>query len=126
MPLDDAVFIHLLWRGIIVGIGVSEKPCDQILDLHFDIKGLVFHKRIREVRRIDKLARRHLVLRRNAPDGSRIAGSTINLLPVSDRYWPYETKIDKVVAASFRSHLTGFGIGALSIPFKAFHDVGRV
>lgn len=75
-------------------ISIDKLPRLEVNDFHLDLERLLCDQVVREIRGIDKFARRHLALRRNPSNWSRVARPIIDLFSVGDRHRLRQTEVD--------------------------------
>lgn len=112
---DIALGIHLLWRGVVVRLGIHEVPRFQVVERHFDRERRVgLHGA--EVRGKYKFGRGHVCGGRNHAHRDHVTRAGLDLLAIGERLIDRKTEIDKVIAGGQRGDLAG-GCVLLAIIF---------
>lgn len=129
MADQDTVTVDLLWRGVVVGLGVDEIASDHVYHTHLDGKRSILDDRVVAVLWEDKLAARSLVKGDDAAHRRLVAGATSDLFAIGEGdalVEELETVVDEIVGRCFGTNLSGVWSIALSVLSQTLRDDGRV
>ena len=108
MTYDVTSFIQLLWRRVVVGLRIHEKPCCQALDFHCDIERRLGLHNVEVLRGLESRSG-HVFGGRDRAHRNWVTRSRLDLFAVGNLLIGPDAEIDEVIGSCQRGDLIGLG-----------------